>query len=191
MISGDMEMEKTNAILVVVALLVGCCVGAVAVTLTDSSDDSGSSDYWYYLYFSDGDSRNGWYSGSADNANDGFANAMDTAGFSWTRSNWGYIGTIDGEGEQFGWYLCQYVYEETDSRAQSNSILNPSVSNGTMAYSNGWFEMFGYDDGGFKLSQFSPHIFFFSIYSYDSGNYVAASPVSVAADWMNSGPFIA
>lgn len=77
--------------------LVRGAFGALFAESQDSDSDD-SEDYWFYLYFSKGDERNGWYEGTAENANDAFGDAMDSAGFDWKPSSWGYIATIDGEG---------------------------------------------------------------------------------------------
>ena len=176
----------------IVFLLAGMLVGAGAgYLISESMGTSGDPDdtYWFYLYFSDGDARNKWYSAEAPNTNEGFGRAMENAGMKWEKSPWGYISTIDGDGGNDGWFLCQYIYSSCSAAAAGNSIVAPDQSaTGVLHSSNGWYTIYGYDDGGFKLGQFSSHIYFFSIYYTVAGGYFAESPVSKTT-WMNSGPF--
>lgn len=189
-------MDGKIVAIAVVAILAGVGIGAGGAYVAFSDDaPSGEETYSFYLYFADGDERNGWYQADGNGALDGFNRAMENAEFEWEASSWGYVDKIDGVGDS-GWYCCQYLYENTDEAAAQGSVAYPSESYGTLQYSNGWKSISGYDwEGGMKLGQFSGNIYFLSAYKADYSaespvSYSAESPVSVST-WMNSGPFAA
>ncbi|MFA6804599.1 MAG: hypothetical protein WCR17_01255 [Candidatus Methanomethylophilaceae archaeon] len=181
---ADNKVAMYAAVGLVVGILIGAGVGYV---LFHSSGSDNNETYWFYLNFGESNAENGWYSGDATNATDGFDAAMDKAGFEYEVSSYGYIGTIDGVGTS-GWYLCSYSYSETSEDAAEASILYASVSFGTLTYSNGWksFSGYGIDDSGLKLFESNSTIFYFSVYNSD---WSASSPVS-DTEWMAGGPFV-
>lgn len=176
----------------VVALVVGAIVGVgigYAVFHGDSKDCSDNSDetYSFYLYFGDNDVKTKWYSAEGADATAAFDKAMKDAGMKYEVSEWGYIGSIDGKGaDTAGWYIAQYLYNDTTKAAAESSINYPTESYGCLKVSNGWAQISGYDGvEGLKLCEFSSNIFFMSMYNAD---YSAASPVSTTL-WQTSGPF--
>jgi hypothetical protein len=169
-------------------LIIGIGAGyGISWALDDSTDDV---EYSFYLHFEDDDERNGWYSGTASSAGDGFKNAMDKAEFEFKINEHGYVGTIDEAGVLNGWYVCQYLYESTDSDAAEASIKYPIEEYGTLKYSNGWKPISGYDVDDdpevFKLSQMNSEIYFLSVYNDD---WSAKSPVDAYDSWKDKGIF--
>lgn len=180
-------MDSKVIAIVVVGLLAGVGIGVGAGYVAFNENTSDEETYSFYLYFAADNEKNGWYQANGTGALDAFNKAMDNAGFTWEASSWGYIGKINGVGTS-GWYVCQYLYERTDTTAAQGSVASPKVEWGPLQYSNGWKSISGYDwDGGMKLDQFNSNVYFLSPYKSD---YSADSPVSVNT-WMNSGPFAA
>ncbi len=172
-------MSQKTTMIIAVAVVAIVAVAAVAIVLTK---DKGSDDetYYYYLYFADGNDKNGWYSADADNASDGFTNAMEDADLSWEKSSWGYIASIDGNAgyNSWGWSISAYTYSHTDSTAAD-------ASSGVKL--NGWTSFAGYDSDehdGFKLWQSNCNIWFLTPYT----DGVTPDPSTVST-WKNSGPF--
>lgn len=174
-------MESKIIAFILVGIVAGAAVGVGTGYVVWNGE---KEEYSFYLYFDDGDDKNGWYSAKASNATDAFKEAMKKAGISWTNSN-GYPADVGGvEGL---WYICQYLYSSTDSEAAQGSILYPVISYGSLAHSNGWMSIYGYGESeDLKLGQFGSKIFFLSPYAKMGSD--TPSPVSVDG-WMNSGPF--
>ena len=173
--------QKTTiiAVVAVVAILAVAGAGVFFFMNNKSSDET----YWYYLYFEDGNDKNGWYSATASNASDGFKNAMSDAKLDWEKSEWGYIAKINNNSgyNDAGWVIRCYIYSETDKAAQDGSA-------GSAKYQNGWKEFAGYDStahDGFKFYQANSNIWFLTPYLE---GYASANPFSVTA-WKDSGPF--
>ncbi len=139
--------------------------------------------YDFYIYFADGNEKNGWYSAKGDDAADAFSNAMEDADLTFELSN-GYPTMIGGTGTY--WYLAQYLYSETDSEAATGSIASVGTEYGNFKYSNGWFSIAGYGDGDDnKLSQFISTVYYLTPYAAD---YSYTGPDGVTA-WQTTGPF--
>ncbi len=182
-LNGEIMDANTKLIaLVVVGLLAGVGVGYGVGFLMDSDD----AEYHFYVYFDDGDDRNGWYSAKGSDAAVGFDRAMKAAGFEYELGG-GYLSMID-DAATF-WSVYDYLYLGTDNESASSSVLEPVYSYGALAYSNGWKSFMGfggYDDGQpFKILQSVSTIFFLSM--YDDLGY-APNPVDFD-DWMSAGPF--
>ncbi len=185
-----MEGNKV-ATYAVVALVVGILVGAgvgYAAFHNDNNAKSIDEKYSFYIYFGDNDSRTGWYSGSGTNIHDAtqaFDAIMNTLGWKYEVSSWGYIASIDGEAgyQNYGWAIYQYLYSKTTSEAAAGSILVPSSTG-----SNGWGMINGYDSTSgspLKLWEFGSNILFMAPYGETS----APSPASTYDFWHTTGPF--
>ncbi len=173
--------QKTTIIVAVAVVAVVAIAGAATFFVMNKDKGSDDDTYWYYLYFAEGNDKNGWYSAKADNASDGFTDAMKDANLEWTKSNWGYIGSINGNAgyNSAGWCISAYTYSHTDQAAQDGS---------SGAYLNGWTSFSGYDSDahdGFKLYQSNATIWFLTPYleGYDSED------PSTVSTWKNAGPF--
>lgn len=168
----------------VIALIVGLGAGyGISWALSDS--DSNDYEYSFYLYFDADDERNGWYTGTASNAGDGFKNAMNKAELDYVINEHGYLASVEGEGVMYGWSTHQYLYKDTDPVAAEGSIANWE------GVSNGWASVSGYsvEEDTFLISQMSSKIFFFSIYEkVGEANWVAPLPWEMT-EWMDEGPF--
>ncbi|MDY5872124.1 MAG: hypothetical protein SPJ57_02710 [Candidatus Methanomethylophilaceae archaeon] len=147
--------------------------------------------YWFYLYFGADNAKSKWYSAEGTDASAAFDKAVKDAGLTYEISKWGYVGTIDEEGDN-GWSCFCYTYTQTDDTAASNSIKGDVKDGyGSPVKSKGWKSFSGYNVEGFeglKLGQSNSTIWFMSMYNndysvpcpWDDGSYNA---------WKNSGPF--
>lgn len=194
-----MEDKSKVVLFAVVALLIGAAAGAgVGFMVAGDGGDSapGGREYSFYLHFADGDSRDGWYSATAEDAGQAFGAAMDAAGLEHEVSSYGYVASIDGvDGGGSGWYICHYVYSDFTEEAAKASILFPTESFGTLQCSKGWKSLTGYGEGTeVKLAQVESTAFFLSPYALDPApegspaSWSAPSPVTVKS-WMSGGPF--
>lgn len=182
------KLTTYAVVALVVGILVGVGVGYAAFHGSNDNNNSNTDDtYWFYLYFGDNAVNTKWYSATGANATDAFDKAMKNADLKYTISTYGYVGTIDGKGDN-AWYTAQYLYKDTTSAAAQASILFPTESYGTLRVSNGWASVSGYDGvSGLKLSEFGSTVYFMSMYEAD---YSAPSPASTLL-WMSdsTGPF--
>ena len=174
-------MSQKTTIIIAVAVVAVVAIAGVAVYFVMNNDKDTDDTYWYYLYFADGNEKNGWYSAKADNASDGFTNAMKDANVSWEKSNWGYVASIDGNKgyNDAGWCISSYIYAHTDKAAQDGSCTT---------YLNGWKSFNGYDSeahDGFKLFESNSKIWFLTPY-LEGWSYETPFTVST---WKNAGPF--
>ena len=179
-----MDKKIMTAIAVVVVAVVVIAAAAVFVLGKDKGSDD--TEYYFYLYFGENNTDNGWYSAEAKDTTSAFEKAMDKADFEYTVSNWGYVQSINKVDNGGGWYCAQYLYSNADSKAAEGSIGYATYDWGAMTYSNGWKSVSGYDDGeGLKLSEFGSTIYFLTPYNAD---YSAAGP-DTASGWKTTGPF--
>lgn len=174
-------MSQKTTIIIAVAVVAVVAVAGVAVFFVMNNDKDTDETYWYYLYFAEGNEKNGWYSATADNASDGFTNAMKDANIEWTKSSWGYVASINGNAgyNDAGWCISAYVYSHTDKAAQDGS---------SGAYLNGWQSFSGYDTtdhDGFKFFESNATIWFLTPYLT---GYASETPNTVST-WKNAGPF--
>ncbi len=169
--------QKSTIIIAVAVVVVLAAAGVGAFFLMKDKDKDNDETYYYYLYFGDANAKNGWYSAKADNASDGFINAMKDANLEWKQSKLGYVATIDGVGTS--WKIFNYVFSHTDKAAQDGS---------STAYLNGWLSLSGYateEHDGFKLFQSNAKIWFLTPYKEDS----SFEDPSTVSTWKNAGPF--
>lgn len=183
-----MDNNTKLIVIAIVAALVGVGAGYGIGMVMNSGDDA--TDYHFYLHFDADDERNGWYSGAASDATEGFDKAMNNADFEYTISGLGYIGSVDGFGQS--WSIYDYIYNYTDAEAADASDIGYTVEYTNIL--NGWNSFAGYDveedeegeEASFKkIKQSNSTIFFFSVYDDD---WYAPSPADVS-DWKNDGPF--
>lgn len=186
-------MDQKMIVFLVIAVAVGLAGGAgIGYLVFDEEEVNTDETYWYYLYFADGDNRNKWYSATGSDATVAFDKAMDKAGFEWTKSNWGYVSSIDGVGSSWGVY--NYLWSVTSSAAAESSISGATNdSYGSFAYSNGWksFSGFDSDSDSDKMKFFQSNSNVFILTTYDSSWAANITPVTGYDDWKASGPFAA
>ncbi len=141
----------------------------------------------YNFYISCG-SITGWYSATGKDSADAFANAMKAAGLDYEINQYGYLSKI---GDYDGlWYSAMYLYGNTSSLAAQASVKYPIKDGETYYASNGWMNIFGYDDKsrtGDKLWEMNGNVFFFSLYD-SAPPYDHADPTTDTR-WTISGPF--
>jgi len=177
------------AIAVAVGLAAGAGIGYVVF-----DEEPVEETYWYYLYFGENDDRNKWYSATGSDATVAFDKAMDAAGFEWTKSNGGYISSVDETGSL--WAIYNYLWDIYTEDAASASIAG--YESGWFSFSNGWKEFSGFDidekkdpAGAEKMKLFESNSNVFILTLYDSSWMPIITPHSGYADWKSSGPFAA
>ncbi len=179
-------MESKAITFIVAALVVGAALGAgIGFIMFGNSDSNAEETYSYYIYFGEGEAKNGWYTAKATDASAGFDKAMKNAGMEWEKSPWGYIKSVNGESGSSGWAVFEYLYKDCNSDAQTGSI----------SYASGWRAFAGYtvtgeDDPSLKLKQSDSNVWFLSLYG-PAPEYTMINPWddAVSNKWMNSGPF--
>ncbi len=184
-------MDKKVIYAVLAVIIVAVASAGITYAVCDKDGDntcSNAETYDFYLYFGADNKDNGWYTGNGDDAALGFKDAMDKAGFTYTLSTYGYIGSINGV--ENSWMTYQYLYANTDKNASTSSVLTPNYDKYNLfTKSDGWSSIVGYDDANvtFKFSELNGNVFIISNFVW--GTDAEPDPVALYSSWSTSGIF--
>ena len=150
-------------------------------------DYGGKTTFYFFIDFGDNDTKTGWYSAKASNADEALASAVkDKEGITLGYSKYGYPNFDNGT-----WGVFNYTWADRTVTAASESISSPSYgAYGDFIKSNGWDSFAGYGNAEKKMYQSMSEIFFFA--KYDPLTYDIQDPVECKL-WKNASgsPFAA
>ena len=143
----------------VAALVIGAAagIGAGFVIFKDKSNDDQT--YYFYIDFGDNDTKTGWYSAKAGNADDALAKAVDgKEGITLTYSTGSSGGYPNLDTEHKYWYSQWYIWDDFSKAAADKSLDDMSPGY------NGWMDMNIHLEKEKKLDTVSGTVFYFAPY---------------------------
>ena len=149
-------------------------------------DNTAETDYYFYINFGDNDTKTGWYSAKAKNADDALAAAIKDKGITVDYGKSGYPNFDNGM-----WGIFNYTWFLTNPTTATESIVYPqSDSYGGFIKSNGWDSFSGYGTEAKKVHQSMSEVFYFA--KYDATTYAIEDPTECKL-WAtaNGSPFAA